>query len=126
MHFQPDKPYNRLPDLPPKGELETVPVLKATSRAARALAELKGRTHTLPNPAILLNTIALQEAKLSSEIENIFTTNDELYQGLSAETAAASPHAKEVLHYNDALWHGAEALRKRPVLTTNLAVRIVN
>jgi Fic family protein len=77
MHFQPDKPFNQLPDLPPKAELETVPVLKATSRAARALAELKGRTHTIPNPTILLNTIVLQEAKLSSEIENISprTTN---------------------------------------------------
>lgn len=76
MHFHPDQPYNRLPDLPPKMELETVRVLKAVSRAARALAELKGRTHTIPNPTILRNTIAMQEAKLSSEIENIFTTND--------------------------------------------------
>src|SRR5712691_6346118 len=83
MHFRPDKPYNDLPDLPPKAQLETVPVLRAITRTARALAELKGRTHTIPNPTILLNTIAMQEAKLSSEIENIFTTNDELYRGLS-------------------------------------------
>ena len=54
-------------------------MLKPTTRASRALAELKGRTHSIPNPTILLNTLALQEAKLSSEIENIFTTNDELY-----------------------------------------------
>jgi Fic family protein len=72
MHFRPDKPFNQLPDLPPKAELETTRVLKATTRASRALAELKGRTHSIPNPTILLNTLALQEAKLSSEIENIF------------------------------------------------------
>ena len=51
-------------------------MLKATTRASRALAELKGRTHSIPNPTILLNTLALQEAKLSSEIENIFTTDE--------------------------------------------------
>src|SRR6266699_1263439 len=98
MHFSPDKPFNQLPDLPPKAELETPRVLKA---ASRALAELKGRTHSIPNPTILLNTLALQEAKLSSEIENIFTTNDELYRGLAANGNGTdlSPHAKEVLHY---------------------------
>lgn len=128
MHFQPQKPHNELPDLPPLVQLETVPVLKATSRAARALAELKGRTHTIPNPTILLNTIAMQEAKLSSEIENIFTTNDELYRGLSinADSSRMSPHAKEVLHYREALWHGMEALQSRPVFSTNLTIDIVN
>jgi Fic family protein len=128
MHFHPDKPYNQLPNVPPKVELETIPVLKATSRAARALAELKGRTHTIPNPTILLNTIALQEAKLSSEIENIFTTNDELYRGLGANGNGSnlSPHAKEVIHYQEALWHGMKILRERPFLSTNLAIEIVN
>ena len=105
MQFSPDAAFNQLPDLPPLVELETPRVLKATTRASRALAELKGRTHTIPNPKILLNTLALQEAKLSSEIENIFTTNDELYRGLAANGNGAdlSPHAKEVLHYRDAL-----------------------
>jgi Fic family protein len=128
MHFSPDKPFNQLPDLPPSVELETPRVLKATTRASRALAELKGRTHTIPNPTILLNTLALQEAKLSSEIENIFTTNDELYRGLAANgnDADLSPHAKEVLYYRDALWHGMNTLRARPFLSTNLAIEIVN
>src|SRR5438093_13509132 len=128
MHFKPDKPFYQLPDLPPSVELETPRVLKATTRASRALAELKGRTHTILNPTILLNTLALQEAKLSSEIENIFTTNDELYRGLAANgnDADLSPHAKEVLHYRDALWHGMNALRARPFLSTNLAIEIVN
>jgi Fic family protein len=128
MHFRPDKPFNQLPDLPPTTNLETPRVLKATTRAGRALAELKGRTHTIPNPTILLNTLALQEAKLSSEIENIFTTNDELYRGLAADGNGAelSPHAKEVLHYREALWHGMNVLRDRPFLSTNLTIEIVN
>ncbi len=124
--FNRTKPYNDLPLLPPRGTLETVPVLKAATRAHRRLAELKGRTNTVPNPTILLNTIALQEAKASSEIENIFTTNDELYRGMSMEALSASPHAKEVLHYNEALWQGAETLRKSEVFSTNLAVKVVN
>src|SRR5260370_40199338 len=128
MHFNSHKPFNQLPDLPPSVELETPRVLKATTRASRALAELKGRTHTIPNPTILLNTLALQEAKFSSEIENIFTTNDELYRGLAANGNGAdlSPHAKEVLHYRDALWHGVNVLRDRPFLSTNLAIEIEN
>jgi Fic family protein len=99
MPFRADQPFNQLPELPPRAELETPRVLKATTRASRALAELKGRAHSIPNPTILLNTLALQEAKLSSEIENIFTTNDELFRGLAAQGngAEASPHAKEVL-----------------------------
>ena len=123
--FDRTTPYNDLPLLPPPVNLETVPVLKAVARAARSLAELKGRTRTVPNAAILLNTIALQEARASSEIEAIFTTSDELYRGLSADAAEVSPHAKEVLHYNAALWHGAERLRERRVLTADLAIEIV-
>ncbi|HEX5175878.1 MAG TPA: Fic family protein [Chthoniobacteraceae bacterium] len=128
MHFRADTPFNDLPDLPPQTELETPRVLKATTRASRALAELKGRTHTIPNPTILLNTLALQEAKLSSEIENIFTTNDELYRGLTADGDGGdvSPHAKEVLHYRDALWRGMNVIQERPFLSTNLAIEIVN
>jgi len=124
MTFQNTLPYNDLPPLPPKADLETVPVLKAVTTASRALAELKGRTGTLPNPAILTNTIALQEAKASSEIENLFTTHDELYKGLTLDDSD-SPHAKEVLHYNDALWLGARRLTERPVFSTNLFIEIV-
>jgi cell filamentation protein, protein adenylyltransferase len=124
--FARTKPYNALPMLPPDTELETVPVLKAVARAHRRLAELKGRTNTVPNPTILLNTIALQEAKASSEIEDVFTTNDELFRGMSMDVPGMSPHAKEVLHYNDALWQAAQALREQPVLSTRLAIGVVN
>lgn len=123
--FHREKPYNGLPLLPPAADLETVAVLKAVTRAGRALAELKGRTHSLPNPALLLNTIALQEAKVSSEIENLFTTNDELYRGLSSDDPDVSPHTKEVLHYNEAIWLGARILDERPFFTTNLFIDIV-
>ena len=123
--FDRAKPFNDLPLLPPAARLETEAVLRAAIRASRSLAELKGRTRTVPNPAILLNTIALQEARASSEIEAIFTTSDELYRGLSAESADISPHAKEVLHYNEALWHGAQALHERRVLSAKLAIEIV-
>jgi len=128
MYFSPDKPFNNLPDLPPQAELETPAVLRATTRASRALAELKGRSQSIPNPTILLNTLALQEAKFSSEIENIFTTNDELFRGQAAHDSGTdlSPHAKEVLHYRDALWHGMKVLRERPFFSTSLAIEIVN
>lgn len=123
--FERSKPYNSLPLLPPTVALESERVLKAVIRASRSLAELKGRTRTVPNPAILLNTIALQEARASSEIENIFTTTDELYRSLNVESAEISPHAKEVLHYNEALWHGAERLRESRELTADLAIELV-
>ncbi len=124
MFYRSDQPFNSLPDLPPISNIETVPVLKAVTRASRALAELKGRTRTLPNPDILLNTVALLEAKASSEIENIFTTNDELCRGLALGELGLSPHTKEVLHYREALWRGAEKLRERPVFSTNLFIEI--
>ena len=69
-----------IPDLPPPGLVESVAVLREAARAHRFLAELKGRAGTIPNQGILIDTLALQEAKASSEIENIVTTQDELFQ----------------------------------------------
>ncbi|MFT6077589.1 MAG: Fic family protein, partial [Rickettsiales bacterium] len=70
----------KIPTLPPKQDLENKVILKKLTKAAQALAELKGVTAIIPNQDILLNTLSLQEAKASSEIENIVTTNDELYK----------------------------------------------
>ena len=70
MSFDPDKPYNDLPLLPTKAELETKAVLRKAIAANKALAELKGAGDLIPNQGILINVIVLQEAKLSSEIEN--------------------------------------------------------
>ena len=69
-----------LPMLPPEIELETKAVLKKCSRANRHLAELKGVSQTIPNQNILINTLAIQEAKDSSAIENIITTHDDLFK----------------------------------------------
>ena len=74
------KPTYVLPTLPPPVSLETVPVLKALNRASRALADLKGQARTISNQGILIDTLALQEAKASSEVKNIVTIQDELFQ----------------------------------------------
>ena len=121
MPFDPQRPHNDLPLLPPAIELETKAVLKRAIAANKALAELKGAGELVPNQAVLIQSIGLQEAKLSSEIENIVTTNDELYRAFANQGQQAEPHTKEVLRYNDALWHGFDAIKNqnRP-LTTNL------
>ena len=125
MPFDPDKPYNDLPLLPPKTELETKAVLKKTIAANKALAELKGAGDLIPNQGVLINAIVLQEAKLSSEIENVVTTNDELYRAFADAGHNTNPHTKEVLHYSEALWHGCDTLRnKGGPLTTNLFVSL--
>ncbi len=124
--FEPQTPYNDLPPLPPFGvELETRAVLKQAIAANRALAELKGAGELLPNQAVLVRVIGLQEAKLSSEIENIVTTNDELYRAFSDENASYAPETKEVLHYNAALWHGYNRLQAGQSLSTRLFEEIV-
>jgi Fic family protein len=123
--FNPGKPFNDLPLLPPKVDVETKVVLRKTISAGRALAELKGLGETIPNQALLVNSLVLQEAKASSEIENIITTNDALFKAFTAKTKQVDPATKEVLRYREALWEGYQALKKRPVLSTNLFITIV-
>ncbi len=119
---QPDRAYNGLPRLPPVIELETKPVLKQCIAARAALAELKQAAGLLPNPAMLINTLPLLEARASSEIENIVTTADKLFQHLRADTGA-DPATREALRYRHALLQGVEALKTRP-LTTRTAESI--
>lgn len=114
MSFDPTQPYNNLPLLPPKVELETKAVLKKCVVANKALAELKGAGDLIPNQAMLINAIPLQEAKLSSEIENIVTTQDALFHAALDEARSTDPHAKEVLRYRTALKQGFEAVQSRP------------
>ena len=111
MPFDPATPYDDLPLLPPRVEVETNAVLKQTLRATRALAELKGAGGLIPDQSILINAIPLQEARLSSEIENIVTTQDELFRAAGDEAAVTDPQTKEVLRYRTALRQGYEALR---------------
>lgn len=118
-------PYNDLPFLPPKADIETKRILRKTISAGRALAQLNGTLLNLPNPTLFLDTIYLQEAKASSEIENIITTNDELYKSLVADRKIENTATKEVLSYKEALWLGLEELKTKPFITTNLCVKIV-
>ena len=123
--FDRKKPYNDLPLLPPKADIETKEILRKTISAGRALAQLNGTLLNLPNPTLFLDTIYLQEAKASSEVENIITTNDELYKSLVADRKVENSATKEVLSYKEALWSGLEQLKTKPFITTNFCIKIV-
>ncbi len=123
--FNPEIPFNRLPFLPPEKKLiETLPVLRQLVKSAVVLAELKGLANTLPNPQILLNAVILKEARASSEIENVITTQDKLYEALSAKAAQADAPTKEVLRYREAMLRGYYLLQKRGFLNTNTIIEI--
>lgn len=115
MPFDPNTPYDDLPPLPPAADIETKAILKQCLSATRALAELKGAGGLIPDQAILINAIPLQEAKLSSEIENIVTTQDELFRAALNESATTDPQTKEVLRYRTALRQGSERLASKPL-----------
>jgi Fic family protein len=117
--------YNALPPLPPNIELESKTVLRKVIRASRALAHLNGAIRNLPNPTLFIDSIHLQEAKASSEIENIVTTHEKLYQSYVGEGKFRYGPQKEVINYKEALWLGFERLKDRPFITTNLCVEIV-
>lgn len=119
----PAKPYNDLPRLPPAFELDSKKILKATQPARIAVAELRLAGRDIPDQSVLINTIPLLEAKDSSEIENIVTTNDALFREASHTDDGNDPAAKEAVRYRAAIYHGAESLRSRP-LTTRTAIEI--
>ena len=109
------KPLEALsPDL-----FESPVVLKRLAAASRKLAELKGVAASIPHQGILINTLGMQEAKDSSEIENIVTTHDELFRDDAFPEGGSSPAAKEVLRYRQALWIGFDAVRNTGLLTVN-------
>lgn len=110
----------QIPDLFHLGDLETKAVLKASNLAHQALGELKGVVQTMPNQNILLGTLPLQEAKESSEIENIITTQDDLYQSDFATQQFSSAAAKEVHHYAQAMSLGFGAVRSSGLITLNM------
>jgi Fic family protein len=126
MKFNSNIPYNDLPPLPPSIDIETKAILKKAINANKALAGLKGICSIIPNPSILVNSIILQEAKDSSQIENIVTTNDQLYEAFTATSKSYDAYTKEVLRYREALWEGFNRLQKRKLLTTNLYIDIYN
>ncbi|MCU7512354.1 MAG: Fic family protein [Ignavibacteria bacterium] len=105
--------------LPPKADLESKRILKKLPEAHRFLAELKGMAATIPNESILINTLALQEAKDSSAIENIITTHDELYKAMLFEELFTDAAAKEISNYVEALKHGFQNVRSNKFLSSN-------
>jgi len=125
MSYHAEKPYNRLPGLPPETDIETKVILKKTILASRALSELNGAITKLPNPNLFIDSINLQEARASSAIENIVTTQDALFKASIADKKIEDPATKEVIHYKNALWYGVQKLKKKPVLTTNLFISVV-
>lgn len=124
-NYSPEIPYNSLPLLPPQAEIENTIILKKTISASRALSELKGAITNLPNPTLFIDTINLQEAQASSAIENIITTQDELFRASIADKKNDNSATKEVMHYKDALLYGIEQVDKRPILTTNLFIELM-
>lgn len=123
MPFQPDRPFNALPDLPPAQEVETRAVLKACIDAHAVLAELRTAGHLIPNQAVLINSIPLLEAQASSEIENIVTTTDRLFRYANMAADRADPATKEALRYRTALFDGYKALGRRP-LSVRTAIEV--
>lgn len=115
-NWDPKTPYQDLPKLPPRADIESKNVLRKCIEARAALAELKQAAELIPNPSILINTLPLLEAKASSEIENIVTTTDKLFEHLNSE-ANADPATKEALRYSTALFQGYQALAKYPLST---------
>ena len=120
--WNPNKPYQDLPQLPPKADIETKAILKQCITARAALAELKQAGQLIPNPAIMINTLPALEARASSEIENIVTTTDKLFQ-FAQNAEHADPATKETLRYSKALFNGFESLNEHP-LSTRTAERI--
>ena len=114
-----------IPELPLAHDLETKTVLKQLNLSNKKLAELKGVALTIPNEDILINSLTLQEAKDSSEVENIVTTNDELYKAeLDLTNNLINASTKEVLNYRQAMRSGFMSARKTKILTLNDIKRI--
>ena len=115
---------NQVRPILPAVDLETKTVLKRAVLATRSLAELKGKTKTIPNESILISTLTLQEAKDSSAVENIITTHDELYKATLFSDYIGNPAAKEVANYALALYTGFNLVKEHEILTINHILKI--
>ncbi len=122
--WTPEVPYNTLPQLPPPEESVTPAVLKKAIEANRLLGELKGLCQTLPRSRVLLDTVIIQESRDSSAIENIVTTQDELYRAVLDRQDLEHAPAREVLLYREAVYGGLEELNRVDAITKNFAVRL--
>jgi len=126
--INPDRtlPWNTLPEMPLAPEhYQSVEIYEQLGNAKAALGRLQGRSIAIPNQGLLINSISLQEAKASSAIENIFTTDDELYKAYSEQhNRLLQGPAKEILNYREALWDGYEYLRDRNTFDLDYFVRV--
>jgi Fic family protein len=125
--INPDRniPWNDLPLLPISEDIyRTVEILEMLGNAKAALARLHGRSAIIPNQGLLINTISLQEAKSSSAIEDIFTTDDELYRAYSDRNMETGGASKEVLRYREALWSGLSYLRESGQFDREYIIRV--
>ena len=121
--------WNTLSELPINKQIyETLEVYKQLGKAKEALALLNGRSIAIPNQGILINAITLQEAKDSSAIENIFTTEDELYKAYSDDKTnqPLTSTANEILRYREALWKGYHFIKENKVFNQEYFVRVFN
>ncbi|HWW40266.1 Fic family protein [Pedobacter sp.] len=121
-----NKPWNNIPNLPIDTSFyEDLDVYKQLVNAKAALGRLQGRSIAIPNQGMLINSISLQEAKASSAIENIFTTDDELYKAYSEENIQQLPGpAKEILFYREALWTGHKHLENNYTLDRDYFIKM--
>lgn len=125
--INPDRntPWNDLPLLPVREELyRLTEIYEKLGEAKASLARLQGRSVVIPDQGLLINTISLQEAKASSAIENIFTTDDELYKAYSEQNSQAKGASKEVMRYREALWTGYNYVQQKPGFDENYFIRI--
>ncbi|WP_432712820.1 Fic family protein [Pedobacter sp.] len=125
MAYDRKQPFNDLPLLPPSINVEEdIEVMKKLVTASRALATINSSIHRLPNPTMLINTIALQEAQTSTAIENIFTTEDELYKAVSETIKEENirPATKEVLRYREALWEGFNIIKNSGMIDLDCVI----
>jgi Fic family protein len=122
--FNPSLPYNELPELPPPADrIESTAILKRCINARVSLAELKQAAELIPNSAVLVNALPLLEARASSEIENIVTTTDKLFEFADIAEDRADAATKEALRYRTALYEGTKMVQ-RGMLTTDMAIQI--
>lgn len=118
-------PYETLALLPPNvNNVETIETLKAANKATLKIAELKGLARLIPNQKILINALTLKESKDSSGIENIITTEDELYSAINAQNFSSSIQTKEVINYRQALNFGTDLIKKQEFLKINDIIKI--
>lgn len=119
-----EAPY-KLSKLPPeRAKVETIEILRSANKAALAIAELKGIAQTIPNQRMLINAVVLQEAKDSSEIENIITSTDELYEALTASKSLSKSEIKEVVNYRRAIFIGYKIIQEQGFLRVNDIIKI--